>query len=283
MSPSLKSEARWILVLRSSAVCSALLLLLILAFLCKESWPVLREKGLSAFIYPGAWSPREGEYSLLAMLMGTLSVTAGALLIATPLGLLTALCCNYYMPPRLASYLKRMLEILSGIPSVVYGFWGLTEIVPLVNRIHPPGASLLTGSIVLAIMVLPTLALMADASIVSVPTQAVKGAAALGLDTWGVFRSAVWPAARPGLMGAVLLATGRALGETMAVIMICGNIVQVPTSIFDPVRTLTANIALEMAYAMNFHRSALFVSGLLLAFCIAIIVSLASLVRPRHA
>lgn len=265
-----------------AAVISACLVLLIVLFLLKESWPILEREGLSAFLSGGAWAPREDSFDLLAMAVGTLAVTAGALLIASSCGILVAFYARFFAPPRLLPYIRRSLEILAGIPSVVFGFWGLTEIVPLINRWHPPGASLLAASLVLSLMILPTLTLMAESSLREVPRGPVEGALALGLGPWATLRTAVYPAAKPGIFSAILLSAARAMGETMAVIMVCGNIVQVPTSVFDPVRTLTANIALEMAYALNFHRAALFVSGLLLATAVAILVSFASLLRPRY-
>jgi phosphate transport system permease protein len=163
--------------------------------------------------------------------------------------------------------------LLAGIPSVVYGFWGLVVLVPLIGRIQPPGTSLLAGIAILTIMILPTIALMADASLAKVPPEYLRGAAALGLSRWGMIRGVVFPAAKSGLFTGVILETGRAIGETMAMLMVCGNVVQTPKSLFDPMRTLTANIALEMAYATGDHRSALFVSGLvLMALIVALVV-----------
>ena len=154
----------------------------------------------------------------------------------------------------------------------MYGFWGLVNLVPLIARIHPPGPSLLAGILILTIMILPTIALMADAALANVPQHYLRGAAALGLSRWATIRGVVFPAAKSGLFTGVILETGRAIGETMAVLMVCGNVVETPHSLFDPIRTLTANIALEMAFALGDHRSALFVSGLLL---MAMIVALA--------
>jgi phosphate transport system permease protein len=145
-------------------------------------------------------------------------------------------------------------------------------LVPLIAEIQPPGPSLLTGILILTIMILPTIALMADASLANVSQQYIRGAAALGLPRWATIRGVVFPAAKSGLFTGVILEIGRAIGETMAILMVCGNVVQIPSSIFDPIRTLTANIALEMAYALGDHRAALFVSGLVL---MAMIVGLA--------
>jgi phosphate transport system permease protein len=168
-----------------------------------------------------------------------------------------------------------MIELLAGIPSVVYGLWGLVVLVPLVARWQPPGASLMSAIIILTIMIVPTIALVAGAAIGSLPREYLQAAAALGLSRRRTVTSVVLPAARSGLLTAGLLATGRALGETMAVLMVAGNVVQTPTGLFQPVRTLTANIALEMAYAMGNHRSALFVSGLVLMAMVTVLVALA--------
>jgi phosphate transport system permease protein len=217
------------------------------------------------------------------MLVGTLLATAGAVAVATPLGICSALFCHFYAPPPLAWAYRRLVELLAGVPSVVYGFWGLVVLVPLIARWQPPGASLLAGSAILAIMVLPTMALVADAALANVPRAYLHGAAALGLSRWGTIRRVVLPAARGGLLTGVILETGRAIGETMAVLMVCGNVVQMPRSLFDPVRTLTANIALELAYALGDHRSALFVSGLLLMAMVGLLVAAAELVSKERA
>ena len=176
---------------------------------------------------------------------------------------------------------RSLLTLLAGIPSVVFGFWGLTVLVPLIARFEPPGASLLAASLILTIMILPTVALMSEAAINAVPESYARCSAALGLSKDATIRKVILPAAKSGIVAAVILATARALGETMAVLMVSGNVVQTPTSIFEPIRTLTANIALEMAYATQFHRSTLFVSGLVLTFVIAALAIAARRVEHR--
>lgn len=173
---------------------------------------------------------------------------------------------------------QRLIELLAGIPSVVYGFWGLVVLVPLINQLHPPGSSLLAGILILSLMILPTVTLVASSSFASVPASYFHSARALGLGQWAIVWGVVLPASKSGLIAGVVLATGRALGETMAVLMVCGNVVQVPDSLFAPVRTLTANMALEMGYATANHRSALFVSGLIL---MAVIAGLMLMVRKQ--
>jgi phosphate transport system permease protein len=259
-------------ILRGTAVIAGTIVMLIVAFLIVEALPALYHVGLLRFFTDPSWHPAEGFYNLTPMLWGTLFAMTGSVLIATPLGILSAVFCHYYAPPALARPYRRLIELLAGIPSVVYGFWGLVVLVPLIGEIQPPGPSLLAGILILTIMILPTIALMADASLANVPQQYLRGAAALGLPRWATIRGVVFPAAKSGLFTGVILEIGRAIGETMAILMVCGNVVQIPSSIFDPIRTLTANIALEMAYALGDHRAALFVSGLVL---MAMIVALA--------
>ena len=266
---------------RAAAATSILLVVLIVLFLVREALPVVRSVGPARFFTDPAWHPTDGEYGMAPMLWGSGLTTLGALLLAAPLGLFSALFGCFYAPPAVAGVYRRIIELLAGIPSVVYGLWGLVVLVPLINRVRPPGASLLTAILILALMILPTLALTAEAGLRAVPREHLQAAAALGLSQWTTIVRIAIPAARSSLVTAVMLATGRALGETMAVLMVCGNVVQVPRSLFDPVRTLTANIALEMAYAMGDHRAALFVSGLLLAVVVTVFVLAAELAHRK--
>ena len=257
------------------------IVVLILVFLITEALPVLGQVGLLPFFTDPSWHPAETLYNFTPMLWGTLFVMAGAMLVATPLGIVSAVFCQYYAPPTIAGLYRRLIELLAGMPSVVYGFWGLVELVPLIGRFQPPGASLLAGIAILTLMILPTIALTADASFAKVPPEYLQGSAALGLSRWATVRGVVFPAAKSGLFTGLILGTGRAIGETMAVLMVCGNVVQTPKSLFEPMRTLTANIALEMAYAMGNHRSALFVSGLLLMAIILVLVAIAEIISKE--
>jgi len=252
-------------VLRAAAALAGAITLLIVGFLVWESLPALRAVGPLRFVSDPSWSPVRGSYDLVPMLAGTLVVTAGAVLLATPLAVASAVFGRFYVRGALSRIHRRVLETLAGVPSVVFGLWGLMVLVPAIARIGPPGQSVLAGMGVLALMILPTIALVGDAALGAVPAEPLRGAAAAGLSRWAIVRSIALPAARPGMGVGVLLGTGRALGETMAVVMVMGNVVQVPDGLLDPARTLTANIALEMAYATEAHRSALFVSGLVLA------------------
>jgi len=260
-------------------IVSGAVILLIVLFLTVESLPALRRIGIVRFFSDASWHPAaggaDGTFNLTPMLVGTLLATTGAVLLATPLGIGSAVFCNFYAPRAIAQPFRRLMELLAGIPSVVYGLWGLMVLVPLIGRLHPPGPGLLAAVVILAVMILPTVALLADAALANVPQEILRGTAALGLSRWRTVCQVALPTARSGLMTGVILETGRALGETMAVLMVCGNVVRIPHSLFDPMRTLTANIALEMSFAMGDHRSALFVCGLVLTGLIVLLVTVA--------
>jgi phosphate transport system permease protein len=265
--------------LRLLALMAGGLLLLVVAFLFRESWPAFQYIGLSRFVGDPGWYPTEDAYQLTAMVWGTIWATIGSVLLATPLGILSALFCHFYAPPLLSRWYRQMVELLAGIPSVVFGFWGLVVLVPIIGRWHPPGPSLLAGILILTLMILPTIMLVAHASIAQVPVAYIHSATALGFRRWSLIWHVILPTSQVGLFTGVLLGSARALGETMAVLMVCGNVVQTPSHLFDPIRTLTANIALEMAYALGNHRAALFMSGLLLMGLVILFVGLAEGLR----
>ncbi|MEA5472292.1 phosphate ABC transporter permease subunit PstC [Spirulina sp. 06S082] len=276
-----KIDSLLVWILRGMAVIVGGIVFLILTFLVLESLPAFRQVGLLAFFTDSSWHPVQGFYNLMPMLIGTLLVVTGAVLLAAVLGILSALFCNYYAPRAIANVYRRSLELLAGIPGVIYGFWGLTVLVPLINRLHPPGTSLLAGILLLALLILPTIALTVDASFSTISQEYLQAATSLGLSRWGTIWGIVMPVARFGVFSGIVLAAGRALGETMIVLMVCGNVVQIPSSIFAPIRTLPANIALEMGFALGEHRSALFVSGLLLMGASFILVFLAEAIAPE--
>lgn len=269
-------------ILRAGAMMAALVMLLILIFLIHESWPALSSIPIARFLTDTSWHPLEGTYNLMPMLSGTLLAGMGALLLAVPLGLASAIFIVFYASSYPAAIYKRLIELLSGIPSVVFGFWGLTTLVPLINQWHPPGASLLAGIGVLTLMILPTITLTAYTALAAVPDELLRNAVALGLSRWGMVKGVALPAAKTGIAAGIILAAARALGETMAVLMVAGNVVQYPETLFDPVRTLAANIALETAYAMGDHRAVLFVSGLLLMLLIMALSGMAGLLEKRR-
>ncbi|MDQ6975591.1 MAG: phosphate ABC transporter permease subunit PstC [Mariprofundaceae bacterium] len=270
----------WQPLLAGMAVLCAVLLLLIVAFLLKEAIPALHDGGWRSFFNDQSWYPLENMFGLLPMLWASLAIVSLALLLAAPLGLANALFVRFYAPSFLVTPYRLMLALLAGMPSVVYGLWGLTVIVPIIAAYHQPGTSVLAASLVLALMILPTVALTCLAALEAVPSSLHAGAAALGMSKQGLLLGVIVPAARYGIGAGMVLATARALGETMVVLMVAGNVVQTPHSIFDPVRALTANIALEMGYATDLHRAGLFTSGLILTLLVLVLAWFAA--RTMH-
>lgn len=268
--------------LRFLALVAGSLLLLVVVFLVHEAGPAFQQLGLTSFFSDDAWYPTENLYLLTPMLWGTLWATLGSIMLAAPIGILSALFIQYYAPPFLATGYRRLIELLSGIPSVVFGLWGLVVLVPLIAHWQPPGPSLLAGILILFLMILPTITLVVQASLAQIPVSIIHNATALGLSRWSMIRRVILPTAKAGIFTGIFLGIARALGETMAILMVCGNVVQTPSHLFDPIRTLTANIALEMAYALGNHRSTLFVSGLLLMGMVVVFVMIAEGLRHRE-
>ena len=261
---------RWISRLLFLAACSSTALLAVIAlFIFKEGVPIMAQSGLRRFLLGTLWAPTEGHFGIFPFIVGSLWVTAGALLLGVPLGVACAFYLAEFAPRRWVMVLKPAIELLAGIPSVVYGFMGVMWLAPLI-RTHfgGPGLSILAASCVLAIMILPTIVGVSVDAIQAVPKSYKEGALALGATDWQTMWRVQWPAARSGILAGVILGMGRAVGETMAVIMISGNATQIPHSALDSVRTLTANIAIEMGYAVGAHREALFATGVVLFFFI---------------
>lgn len=264
---------------------SASVLLLAIGVVVAESLPALREVGLWRMLSDSSWHPTSDRFGLAPMLIGTLLVTGFSITIAAPLAVMSAVFRKFYAPGWLSALFRRLIELLAAIPSVVFGFWGLTVLVPLISSVVPPGASLLAASIVLALMIFPTVELITGAAIGSVPESYYLGACALGLSRERAIWKVVIPTAQSGVSAGIVLGIARAAGETMAVMMVAGNVVQIPASVFQPVRTLSANIALEVAYAIELHRSALFASGLIMVIATLLIFACAEVIarrRKRH-
>lgn len=261
------------------ATSSVVILALITVFIFREGSPLLLSVGPGRF-FSTEWHPTQGQYGIALMIVGTAVVTAGALLIGVPFGLACAIVLAEMAPARLRAYLKPTIEILAGIPSVVYGFMGIVVLLPWIrNNLGGAGASALAGSVILGVMVLPTIIGISIDALSAVPRSYRDGALALGATEWQTVWRVVLPAARSGIVAGVILGMGRAVGETMAVIMVAGNSVQMPRSPLDSVRTLTANIALEMGYAAGDHRAALFATGIVLFVIIMILNAGANLAR----
>lgn len=265
------------------ALSSIGVLALITVFIFREGCPLIFKVGLSNFLST-TWRPGDGRFGISLMIIGSLVVTMGALALGVPLGLACAIVLSELAPARLRMILKPAIEVQAGIPSVVYGFMGLVILHPFIrNHLGGPGASALAGSVILAIMILPTIIGISIDALSAVPRSYREASLALGATEWQTIWRVVLPAARSGLVAAVILGLGRAVGETMAVIMVTGNAVQMPGSILDPVRTLTANVALEMGYAAGDHRAALFATGVVLFLIIMVLNGAAGLARrPRN-
>jgi phosphate ABC transporter, permease protein PstC len=255
--------------------------LLICSFIFHEGLPFINKNGAGSFLFGGIWSPDEGLFGILPMIAGSFYVTAGALLLGVPLGVGCAIFLAEIAPKRAARVLRSAIELLAGIPPIVYGFYGLVVLVPLIRNVWGGrGFSVLAASIILAIMILPTIVSIAENSIRAVPSEYKKGSFALGATHWQTIKKVVLPMARSGILAAVVLGMGRALGETMAVLLVAGNVAVLPHSILDPVRTLTANIAIEMGYAGGSHYQALFATGIVL-FLITVILNSLLLLVPQ--
>lgn len=262
---------------------SVAVLALIIVFIFKEGAPALSEVGLWKFVTGTKWSPSKNEFGILPMIVGSFFVTFGALLIGVPLGLGSALYLSEFASKKASAILKPLVEILAGIPSVVFGFIGLTVIVPLIReRLGGPGFSVLASSLVLGVMILPTMVSISYDALRAVPQVYREGMLAVGANPWQTVTAVVLPAARSGILAAGILSMGRAVGETMAVIMVAGNATIIPVSFLDPVRTMTSNIALEMGYAAGLHRQALFATGIVLFVVIGVLNTVArTIIRSK--
>lgn len=273
-------------LLLAAALSAVGTLALIAIFIAREGGPLLMAEGPIDMITGRDWAPTQGKFGLLPMIAGSAFVTLGALAMGVPLALACAITLAELAPSRWRMVLKPTIELLAGIPSVVYGFIGMELLVPVI-RDHPwlggPGYSALAAAVLLAIMVLPTIIGIAVDAIEAVPRAYRDGSYALGATQWQTITGVVLPAARAGLVAAVILGMGRAIGETMAVIMVAGNSVLLPTSFLEPVRTLTANIALEMGYATGTHEQALFATGIVLFVITLGLNALAGMARRSSA
>jgi phosphate ABC transporter permease protein PstC len=257
-------------------------LLLITVFIFLEGVPLIAYTGLKNFLLSSHWAPTRGHFGILAMIISSIFVTLGAMVLGVPLGLACAIVLAEFSPERVKTLLKPTLELLAGIPSVVYGFLGVVWLVPLIrDHLGGPGLSLLAGSVILGIMILPTVISISIDALSAVPDTYRDGSIALGATNWQTVYRVVLPAAASGIITAIILGMGRAVGETMAVIMVAGNALKIPTSILDPVRTLTSNIALELGYATGRHREALFATGIVL-FIIIMILNLTATALTRR-
>ena len=276
-----------------AACTSVLAVALICVFLFINGVPAMKEIGFVKFLTGTVWRPNNDIYGIFPMIMGSIYVTAGAILIGVPIGILTSVFMAKYCPKQIYPVLKGATELLAGIPSVIYGFFGLVVMVPAIREfgktlrqagiLHKggDGNSILTASLLLGMMILPTIIGVTESNIRAVPSQYYEGSLALGATHEQSIFKVVLPAAKSGAIAGVVLGIGRAIGETMAVIMIAGNQARLPESIFEGVRTMTANIVLEMGYASGLHREALIATAVVLFVFILIINFSVALLNRR--
>lgn len=266
-----------------TAVFSIFIILVILGFIFIEGLPTFQEVGFFQFLFGLDWAPSDELFGVLPMIVGTLCVTLLSLIIAVPLSILCAIFMAEVADEKVRNFLKPVIQTLSGIPSVVYGFFGLVVLVPFVRTYFGcSGFSILTAGIILAIMILPTIISVSFDALCSVPQVYKEASLGLGATNWQTIKNIIFPAALPGIITAVILGMGRAVGETLAVIMVAGNVSQIPNSIFAPVRTLTSNIALEMSYATGIHYNSLFATAVILFIIIVLLLIIANYIKRKY-
>lgn len=260
------------LVFFAAACASIALVAMICFFLFANGLPTIGKIGVSDFLLGQKWRPNNDIYGILPMIMGSLYVTLGACITGVPIGILTAIFMARFCPVSIYKYLKPAVELLAGIPSVIYGFFGLVVMVPFIrDNFGGTGSSMLTASLLLGMMILPTLISVAEAALRAVPDSYYEGALALGAGHVRSVFFTVVPAAKSGIMAAIILGVGRAIGETMAVIMVAGNQARMPQGLLEGVRTMTTNIVIEMGYAADLHRDALIATAVVLFIFIMLI------------
>jgi phosphate transport system permease protein len=259
-----------------SALTSVVAVALICLFLFANGIPAINEIGWREFLLGREWSPNDlpPAFGIFPMILGSVYITAGAIVVGVPVGILTAVFLSKMCPKTLYALAHPMVGLMAGIPSVVYGFFGIVALVPLIRELFGGnGSSILTASLLLGIMILPTIISISESAIRAVPSELYDGAVALGASHERAVFAVVLPAARSGILAAVVLGIGRAIGETMAVIMVAGNQARIPGSILRGARTLTANIVIEMGYAAELHREALIATGVVL-FAFILLINL---------
>ena len=275
-------EKFWEIIFLLAAGFSFLAVLLICLFLFANGIPAIQKIGVADFLFGTKWKPGNDLYGIFPMILGSFYVTTGAVIVGVPVGLMTAVFLSKFCPEWLHKILKPAIDLLAGIPSVVYGFFGLMVIVPAVRNVFGEnGSSILTASILLGMMILPTIISVSESALNAVPQSFYEGSRALGATHERSVFKTMLPAAKSGIMAGIILGIGRAIGETMAVIMVAGNQARIPDSILKGIRTLTANIVIEMGYATDLHREALIATGVVLFVFILLINLTFNLVKKR--
>lgn len=265
-----------------AACTSVLAVLLICFFLFANGLPTIAQIGPLKFLFGQEWKPSNDKFGILPMIVASIYVTGGAILVGVPIAVLTSVFMARYCPKRIYGVLKSGIELMAGIPSIVYGFFGLVLIVPLIRDVFGgPGASMLAAILLLGIMILPTIVGVTEAAIRGVPESYYEGSLALGATKERSIYAVMLPAAKSGILAGIVLGIGRAIGETMAVVMIAGNQPRMPKGLLKGVRTLTMNIVTDMGYATGLHRQALIATAVVLFVFILIINLSLSLLNRR--
>ncbi|AQS52425.1 Phosphate transport system permease protein PstC [Jeotgalibaca dankookensis] len=273
---------KWVFI--ASASISVISIIVIFYFIFEGGLPFMLEYGIGNFIFGTEWSPSNSnpEFGILPMIVGSIVITIGAILIGVPTGVFTAIFMARFCPPLLYKFLKPAVNMMAAIPSIVYGFFALRVVVPLMKQlVGGTGMNIMTASILLGIMILPTIIGMSESSLRAVPNNFYEGSVALGATHERSLLRVVVPAAKSGIISSVILGVGRAIGETMAVILVAGNQPRIPTSLTQGTRTMTTNIVLEMAYAAGQHREALIATSVVLFVFIILINGVFSVVKRR--
>lgn len=269
-------------VFQVAACVSIAMVLLICIFLFASGLPAIKQIGVAEFLFGREWKPGNHIYGIFPMIIGSIYVTIGAILVGVPIGILTAVFMAKFCDNGLYKMIKPAINLLAGIPSIIYGFFGLWVLVPFMSHTFlGSGKNILTASILLGIMILPTIINISETSLRAVPESYYQGAIALGETHEKSLFRVVLPAAKSGILAGVILGIGRAIGETMALIMVAGNQKIVPESVFDGVRTLTGNIVLEMGYATDLHREALIATAVVLFVFILLINLTFSIIKNK--
>ena len=257
----------------ASAATAILAILLICYFIFRNGIPFMVDYGVGKFLFGSDWSPSNSpaSFGILPMIVGSIVITFGAIVMGVPTGIFTSVFMVYYCPKPLYRFLKSSVNLMAAIPSIVYGFFGLQLLVPWIRTWGGNGMGVLTASLLLGIMILPTIISLSEAAIRTVPKTYYSGSLALGASHERSVFKVVLPAAKSGMLSAIILGIGRAIGETMAVILVAGNQPIIPTGLFSGTRTMTTNIVLEMAYASGQHRQALIANSAVLFIFILII------------
>ncbi len=265
-----------------TALCSIFAVIVICLFLFMRGVPAMQEIGFLNFIFGTEWRPSNGVFGILPMIVGSIYITGGAIVVGVPIGIMTAVFMSKFCPKSVYRYIKPGINLLAGIPSIIYGFFGMMALIPLIrDNVGGDGNSILTASLLLGLMILPTIIGISESAINAVPESYYEGSLALGATHERTVFAVVLPAARSGVLAAVVLGIGRAIGETMAVVMVAGNQPRITGDILSGIRTMTANVVMEMKYAADLHEDALIATGVVLFVFILIINLCFSILKRR--